>query len=59
VAIEDSSNGLRAAAAAQMTVIAVPNPHYLPDADALSLPAATVTVVGEITPGLVEQVSPS
>jgi HAD superfamily hydrolase (TIGR01509 family) len=27
-AVEDSSNGLRAATAAAMTVIAVPNPHY-------------------------------
>jgi HAD superfamily hydrolase (TIGR01509 family) len=54
VAIEDSSNGLRAAAAAGMTVIAVPNPHYAPDPDALSLAAASVTVVGEVTPSLVE-----
>src|SRR5215211_5551865 len=58
VAVEDSSNGLRAAAAARMTAIAVPNPHYSPDPDALTLAAATVTVVGEITPALVEQVSP-
>ena len=53
VAVEDSSNGLRSAAAAGMTVIAVPNPHYPPAADALSLAAATVSVVGEITPDLV------
>jgi len=55
VAIEDSSSGLRAAAAAQMTVIAVPNPHYPPDPDALALAAATVGAVGEITPALVER----
>jgi beta-phosphoglucomutase-like phosphatase (HAD superfamily) len=55
VAVEDSSNGLRSAAAARMTVIAVPNQHYRPDADALSLAVAVVTVVGEVTPGLVEQ----
>jgi HAD superfamily hydrolase (TIGR01509 family) len=55
VAIEDSSNGLRAADAAHMTVIAVPNPHYAPDPDALSLAAASVTVVGEVTPTLVEE----
>jgi HAD superfamily hydrolase (TIGR01509 family) len=55
VAVEDSSSGLRAAAAAQMTVIAVPNPHYPPDTDALALAAATVSVVGEITPELVER----
>jgi HAD superfamily hydrolase (TIGR01509 family) len=55
VAIEDSSNGLRAAAAADMTVIAVPNPHYPPDPDALSLAAVSVTAVAEVTPALVEQ----
>ena len=54
VAIEDSSNGLRAAAAAEMAVIAVPNPHYPPAADALSLAAASVSSVGEVTPELVE-----
>jgi beta-phosphoglucomutase-like phosphatase (HAD superfamily) len=35
-AIEDSSNGLRAAAAAGMTVIAIPNPVYPPQPDALA-----------------------
>jgi HAD superfamily hydrolase (TIGR01509 family) len=57
VAIEDSSNGLRAADAAGMAVIAVPNPHYPPDADALSLAASSVTVAGEVTPALVERVA--
>jgi HAD superfamily hydrolase (TIGR01509 family) len=56
VAIEDSGNGLRAAAAARMAVIAVPNPHYPPDADALGLAAATVRAVGDITPALVQKV---
>jgi HAD superfamily hydrolase (TIGR01509 family) len=56
VAIEDSANGLRAAAAAGMPVIAVPNPHYPPDDDALALAAATIEVVGEVTPELVEAV---
>jgi HAD superfamily hydrolase (TIGR01509 family) len=57
VAIEDSSNGLRSAAAAGMTVIAVPNAHYPPDPDALALAAAAVPTVGGVTPELVEQVS--
>jgi HAD superfamily hydrolase (TIGR01509 family) len=57
VAIEDSANGLRAAAAAGMPVIAVPNPHYPPDDDALALAAATVATVGEVTPELVGRVS--
>src|SRR5205823_12985895 len=39
-AIEDSTNGLRAAAAAQMTVIAEPNRLFAPDEDALSLAGA-------------------
>jgi HAD superfamily hydrolase (TIGR01509 family) len=56
VAIEDSANGLRAAHAAGMAVIAVPNPHYPPEDDALALAAATVQVVGEVTPELVESV---
>jgi len=56
VAIEDSANGLRAAAAADMPVIAVPNPHYPPPAEALALAAATVADVGAVTPDLVERV---
>ena len=42
VAIEDSSNGIRAAAAAGMRVIAYPNPHFPPDEDALALASATI-----------------
>jgi HAD superfamily hydrolase (TIGR01509 family) len=57
VAIEDSSNGLRSAAAAGMTVIAVPNPHYPPEPSALSLAAAAVETVGEVTPALVESIA--
>jgi HAD superfamily hydrolase (TIGR01509 family) len=56
VALEDSSNGLRAAVAAEMDVIAVPNPHYPPDEDALVLAAATVATIGAVTPELVERV---
>ena len=55
VAVEDSSNGLRAAAAAGMAVIAVPNPHYPPSEDALALAAAVVASVGDVTPELVQQ----
>ena len=56
VAIEDSSNGIRSATAAGMAVIAVPNPHYRPDEDALASAAAVVETVGGVTPALVEQV---
>jgi len=53
VAIEDSANGLRAAHAAGMPVIAAPNPHYPPGDDALALAAAVVDGVAEVTPELV------
>jgi HAD superfamily hydrolase (TIGR01509 family) len=56
VAIEDSGNGIRAAAAAGLAVIAVPNPHYPPEPDALALAAATVGGVAEVEPQLVEEV---
>jgi HAD superfamily hydrolase (TIGR01509 family) len=59
VAVEDSANGLRAAVAAGMVVIAVPNPHYPPPADALVLAAATVATPGELTAGLVARVADS
>ncbi len=56
VAIEDSSNGLRAAVAAGMAVIAIPNPHYPPDEDALALAGASIDALEELTPELVERV---
>ncbi|HTX30019.1 MAG TPA: HAD family phosphatase [Solirubrobacteraceae bacterium] len=56
IAVEDSSNGLRAAAAAEMTAIAVPNPHYPPDPDALALAAVTLGSLRELTPEVVEEV---
>ena len=55
VAVEDSANGLRAAAAAGMTVVAVPNPHFPPPADALALAAATVPTPAGLTAELVAQ----
>jgi HAD superfamily hydrolase (TIGR01509 family) len=57
VAIEDSANGLRSAAAAEMTVIAVPNRVFPPAADALALAAAVVERIGEVTPALIERVA--
>jgi beta-phosphoglucomutase-like phosphatase (HAD superfamily) len=53
VAVEDSANGLRSAAAAGMTVVAVPNPHYPPPADTLTLAAATVPTPAGVTPELI------
>jgi len=56
VAVEDSTNGMRAAAAAGMRLIAVPNAHFPPDAEALDLATAVVENVGEVTVDLVASV---
>ncbi|MFE3225127.1 HAD family hydrolase [Nocardia sp. NPDC059228] len=55
VAIEDSSNGLRAAHAAGMTVIAVPHPKYPLTVDALALAAYVADSLKEITPELMAE----
>ncbi|MEU6581254.1 HAD family phosphatase [Nocardia sp. NPDC046763] len=55
LAVEDSSNGLRAAHAAGMTVIAVPHPKYPPAVDAIALAAYVADSLKEVTPELVEE----
>jgi HAD superfamily hydrolase (TIGR01509 family) len=57
VAIEDSSNGLRSAAAAQLRVIAVPNPDFPPAEDALALADVVVYSLDDITAQLVGAVA--
>jgi HAD superfamily hydrolase (TIGR01509 family) len=52
VAVEDSSNGLRSAAAAGMRVVAVPQPHYPPDPDALSLAVVQVDSIAGLPDAL-------
>ena len=54
VAIEDSSNGLRSAHAAGMTVIGIPRPAHPAAPDALALAAHVATGLDEVTPDLVE-----
>jgi HAD superfamily hydrolase (TIGR01509 family) len=54
-AVEDSSNGLRAGAAAGMLVIAVPNREFPPSDDSLALAALVVESVGELTPELIDE----
>lgn len=51
-AVEDSTNGLRAALAAEMTVIGVPNPHFPPDPEVLAKAAAVLTDVTELPEAL-------
>jgi beta-phosphoglucomutase-like phosphatase (HAD superfamily) len=48
-AIEDSSNGLRAAAAAGLAVVAIPNSAYPPDPDSLALADVVIGSVGAVT----------
>src|SRR5215472_10622163 len=50
-AVEDSTNGLRAAAAAGMVLIARPNRGYPPEPDALALAALVVESLDELTAG--------
>jgi HAD superfamily hydrolase (TIGR01509 family) len=49
-AVEDSSNGLRSAAAAGMTVFAIPNRDFPPSEDALALAAEVLESITELTP---------
>jgi beta-phosphoglucomutase-like phosphatase (HAD superfamily) len=51
-AVEDSSNGLRAAAAAGLTVLAVPNREYPPADDALALAARVLDTVSLVPEAL-------
>ncbi|SCG63794.1 HAD family hydrolase [Micromonospora coxensis] len=53
VAIEDSSNGVRSAAAAGMRVVAVPHGSYPLDPDAAALAAVTLASVDALTPEVV------
>src|SRR5262245_3073381 len=55
VAIEDSSNGLRSAAAAGMAVVAIPNREFPPDPDALALADAVLGSISELSVELVER----
>ena len=49
-AVEDSENGIRAARAAGMRVIALPNPAYPPGPEALGLADAVIHSLDELTP---------
>ncbi|MEV4713442.1 HAD family phosphatase [Micromonospora sp. NPDC049374] len=55
VAVEDSSNGVRSAAAAGMAVVAVPHGAYPLDPDAQRLAVAVLESVDELTPDVVDR----
>lgn len=58
-AVEDSSNGLRSAAAAGMVVFAVPNREFPPSADALALATDVLDSIAQLTPERVRSVASS
>jgi HAD superfamily hydrolase (TIGR01509 family) len=53
-AVEDSHNGIRSAKAAGMRVIAVPNPHFPPDAEALAQADVVLETIVALTPAVVD-----
>lgn len=53
-AVEDSTNGLRAARAAGMRLIAVPNRDYLPDPDDLARADAVIESLDDLTEAVVD-----
>ena len=53
-AVEDSSNGIRSAHAAGMRVLVIPNSHYPPAPDALTLADVVLASPAELTPALVQ-----
>ena len=57
VAIEDSTNGLRAACAAGLEVMAVPRPAYPPDADALACAHVVLDSLEAVTLEMVEKLA--
>lgn len=58
-AIEDSDNGILAARAAGMRVIAIPNPDYPPHAEALDEADVILDSLAELTPAVVDPTAQS
>ena len=56
-AVEDSSNGLRSAAAAGLRVIAIPRPQYPPDPDALAAAGLVLPALAELTTDAISALS--
>jgi HAD superfamily hydrolase (TIGR01509 family) len=52
-AVEDSHNGIRSAKAAGMRVIAIPNPHFPPDEEALAHADVVLGSIAELTPEVI------
>ena len=56
-AVEDSASGIRAAKAAGMRVVAIPNCHFPPGDDVLALADVRLDSLAELTPDAVESAS--
>jgi HAD superfamily hydrolase (TIGR01509 family) len=56
-AVEDSSNGLRSAASAGLTVIAIPRPEYPPAPDALASARVVLTSLTDLSPDTIASLS--
>jgi HAD superfamily hydrolase (TIGR01509 family) len=52
-AVEDSHNGIRSAKAAGLSVIAIPNLHFPPDAESVALADVVLGSIDELTPEVV------
>jgi HAD superfamily hydrolase (TIGR01509 family) len=55
--VEDSRNGILAGRAAGMRVVAVPNPHFPPDGEALAAADVVLGSLDELTPSVFESAS--
>ena len=53
-AVEDSHNGILAAKAAGMRTIAIPNPQYPPDDEALEAADVVLALLEDLTPGVID-----
>ncbi len=53
-AVEDSDNGIRAAKAAGMRVVAIPNKHFPPGPDALAEADVVLDSLADLTPEMIE-----
>lgn len=55
VAVEDSASGIRAAAAAGLRVVAIPNPHFPPGGDVLEAAGLVLASLDELTVDRLEE----
>ena len=56
-AVEDSANGIRAARAAGMSVVAIPNAHFPPPPEVLDVADLVLDSLAELSPGAVDSAS--